>query len=304
MQGCGGDGHRAVGVMGIDELVAEGELIRSLTHPNVLRAYGLCSEGLQIAAGLEYLHSTSIIHRDVAVRNVLLQSPTAHNCAPRAKVADLGLARRTNAIHSTYVKTSQMPQRLPVRWMAPETLVRLTANEMSDVWAYGIALWETVTDGAMPYPQLTDTEVVAYLRLPTREVLTLIDPVLECPGIVYDVIGACTRIDAGIRPTFTTVQVLVAEVLDSLACLFAAGPCTLELRELTRYSAMLKSSFTWLQPEVESEMKSVLEDRSQFHSAQSKVDGESKTLHTIVSKRSIYVDDENYVDTPQPGGDE
>lgn len=100
----------------------------------------------EIANGMEYLARKRIVHADLATRNVLLTSEKI------AKISDFGLSRRLYN-YSQYVKKQQEP--LPWRWMAPESLKFLEFNEKTDVWAFGVTLWEIYSVGDVPYAGLS-----------------------------------------------------------------------------------------------------------------------------------------------------
>jgi len=100
----------------------------------------------EIANGMCYLASKKVVHADLASRNVLL------TLDKEAKICDFGLSRRLYD-YSNYVKQNQEP--LPWRWMPPEALKFLQFNEKSDVWAYGVTLWEMYSLGEKPYPGLS-----------------------------------------------------------------------------------------------------------------------------------------------------
>ncbi|XP_038064851.1 muscle, skeletal receptor tyrosine protein kinase-like [Patiria miniata] len=118
----------------------------------------------QVVRGMEYLASKQCIHRDLATRNILLGEGLI------CKVSDFGLAREV-AEKSQYEMQSQ--GKVPVRWMAPESLLSNMYTSKSDVWSFGVLLWELVTLGSHPYPGMSSQEVINELkkgyRLPKPE---------------------------------------------------------------------------------------------------------------------------------------
>ncbi|XP_046552241.1 tyrosine-protein kinase receptor Tie-1-like [Haliotis rubra] len=148
----------------------------------------------QIAKGLRHLHRNRIIHRDVAARNVLLFDNLL------CKVADLGLARHlSDSDGDVYETKSEGP--LPVRWMAPESLRDRIYSYKSDVWSYGILLWEIVTLGGSPYQGRSAHKVV-------QDVLngqTMSRPD-HCAPELFSLMNECWRQDPESRPDFDVLS--------------------------------------------------------------------------------------------------
>ncbi|XP_072166114.1 tyrosine kinase receptor Cad96Ca-like [Diadema setosum] len=163
--------------------------IRKMTNipPNDLLTFGV-----QIARGMEYLASKACIHRDLATRNVLLGDGMV------CKVSDFGLARDLED-GQTYEMKSQ--GRVPVRWMSPESLLHNTYTSQSDVWSFGILLWEVVTLGSHPYPGMSSKQVVKEIsvgyRLPKPD---------HCSQEIYDMMTECWQHDPNDRPTFAKLR--------------------------------------------------------------------------------------------------
>ncbi|XP_038065545.1 fibroblast growth factor receptor 2-like [Patiria miniata] len=166
---------------------------------NVLLPWEILSFAIQIADGMEFLASKSCIHRDLATRNILLGDDLV------AKVSDFGLARDIQDSSQYEMKSHG---RVPVRWMAPESLLNNIYTSKSDVWGFAVLLWEMVTLGSHPYPGMSSKQVIdeigAGYRLPKPE---------SCSEEIYDMMKRCWNKNPADRPTFTEICKLLNNML-------------------------------------------------------------------------------------------
>ncbi|EFO27094.1 TK/FER protein kinase [Loa loa] len=175
----------------VEQICREARIMRKLEHPNVVRLYGiainkepvmllmellkdgsldvfLVTKGstlsireklyfcLDIASGLEFLHNNGVIHRDISARNCLVEDMCV-------KISDFNLSREIRKQDDEY-KMTRLKQNLPIRWLAPETIRNAIYTTKSDVFSYGILLWEVFTNGAEPYCGMTVAEVIVKVK--------------------------------------------------------------------------------------------------------------------------------------------
>ena len=153
----------------------------------------LVNMSINIAAGLEYLAQHHYIHRDMATRNCLIDSNFT------VKIADFGLSQDIYATDYCRLGDSAL---LPIRWMPPEAIMYAKFTLHSDVWSFGVVLWEIFSYGAQPYYSLSNEEVVDHVR--KGEVLK------HPPGTpteIYDLMVDCWATDPDDRPTASELHI-------------------------------------------------------------------------------------------------
>uniref|UniRef100_A0A146LW81 receptor protein-tyrosine kinase n=2 Tax=Lygus hesperus TaxID=30085 RepID=A0A146LW81_LYGHE len=154
-----------------------------------------------VARGMEYLVSKGIIHRDLAARNILVD----HN--KLCKIADFGMSRNVRDTGEIY---EQRPNRgaLPIRWMAPESLHYNLFTHKSDVWSFGVLLWEIVTLGSTPYSTMGARDVM-------RQVIDgyRLEKPKHCKAEFFKVLTKCWQHDSNKRPTFSELKSEIGTLL-------------------------------------------------------------------------------------------
>ncbi|XP_058483909.1 macrophage colony-stimulating factor 1 receptor 2 isoform X2 [Solea solea] len=154
----------------------------------------------QVAQGLDFLSNRNCIHRDVAARNVLLTD------RGDAKICDFGLARDIRNDDSYIVQGNA---RLPVKWMAPESIFQCVYTVQSDVWSYGVLLWEIFSLGKSPYPNIAvDTNF--YKMIKDGHHMSAPD---FAPAEMYQLMTLCWSLEPTHRPTFKTIGQLINRLL-------------------------------------------------------------------------------------------
>ena len=158
---------------------------RSLKLPQLI------DMGAQVADGMAYLEGENYIHRNVAARNILVGENLI------CKVADFGLARVID--EDTY--EAHTGAKFPIKWTAPEAAMYSHFTIKSDVWSFGILLYELITYGRFPYPGMKNTQVVEALQTGYRMPCPM-----GCPEQLYEIMRKCWRNYAALRPAFETLQ--------------------------------------------------------------------------------------------------
>ncbi|XP_024417417.2 tyrosine-protein kinase Fes/Fps isoform X2 [Desmodus rotundus] len=208
------------------KFLQEARILKQYSHPNIVRLIGVCTqkqpiyivmelvqggdfltflrtEGARLrvktllqmvgdaAAGMEYLESKGCIHRDLAARNCLVTEKNV------LKISDFGMSREEE--DGIYAASGGLRQ-VPVKWTAPEALNYGRYSSESDVWSFGILLWETFSLGASPYPNLSNQQTREFIetggRLPSPEL---------CPDAVFRLMEQCWAYEPGQRPSFSTI---------------------------------------------------------------------------------------------------
>ncbi|XP_034172669.2 receptor protein-tyrosine kinase sevenless isoform X7 [Osmia lignaria lignaria] len=181
------------------ELMEAGDLLsylrasRSLqpSDPHALRLQDLLAMCEDVARGCRYLEDLHFVHRDLACRNCLVSARDRENRV--VKIGDFGLARD---IYKNDYYRKEGEGLLPVRWMAPESLVDGVFTSQSDVWAFGVLMWEITSLGQQPYPARTNLEVLHHVRAGGR-----LPKPLNCPPVLHQLMLRCWSA-ADARPSF------------------------------------------------------------------------------------------------------
>ncbi|XP_001627508.2 uncharacterized protein LOC5506836 [Nematostella vectensis] len=165
----------------------------TLTSRDLLRI------ALDVSRGMRHIAMKKFVHRDLAARNVLMTDTLT------AKVADFGLARDIYC-EGKYVKTGG--GRLPIKWMAPEAIRDQVYTTQTDVWSFGVLLWEIVTLGRSPYPGVPIAMLLEKLlygyKMPCPS---------HCSEEVYSVMESCWQLEPSARPGFGELSKILTEML-------------------------------------------------------------------------------------------
>ncbi|XP_060804447.1 tyrosine-protein kinase CSK isoform X2 [Amyelois transitella] len=228
---------------------AEASVMASLKHENLVRLLGLvfssnggtcivtehCAQGSLLdylrsrgrhhvtqldqinfaydtCCGMEYLERMRVVHRDLAARNVLISATGT------AKVADFGLARPDRE-RDDPADQLRLQAKLPIKWTAPEALKHNKFSNKSDMWSFGILLWEIYSFGRVPYPRIPLADVVRHVERGYR-----MEAPEGCPSGPYDVMRAAWLPEPRQRPTFAATRLQLAAIRDDTLQAAAAHP--------------------------------------------------------------------------------
>uniref|UniRef100_A0A8C3QNK6 Receptor tyrosine kinase like orphan receptor 1 n=1 Tax=Cyanoderma ruficeps TaxID=181631 RepID=A0A8C3QNK6_9PASS len=164
----------------------DGTVKSSLDHGDFLHI------AVQIAAGMEYLAGHFFVHKDLAARNILIGEQL------HVKISDLGLSRE---IYSADYYRVQNKSLLPIRWMPPEAIMYGKFSSDSDIWSFGVVLWEIFSFGLQPYYGFSNQEVIEMIR--KRQLLPCSE---DCPPRMYSLMTECWHDLPSRRPRFKEIH--------------------------------------------------------------------------------------------------
>ncbi|XP_035239394.1 ephrin type-A receptor 2 isoform X2 [Anguilla anguilla] len=187
----------------VTEYMENGALDKYLRdHDGEMTSYQLVGMLRGIAGGMKYLSDMSYVHRDLAARNILVNSSLA------CKVSDFGLSRvLEDDQEGTYTTSGG---KIPIRWTAPEAIAYRKFTSASDVWSFGIVMWEVMAFGERPYWDMSNHEVMKAIN----EAFRLPAP-MDCPSALYQLMLRCWLQDRSKRPCFNDIVNLLDKFLRS-----------------------------------------------------------------------------------------
>ncbi|XP_023820804.1 ephrin type-B receptor 3 [Oryzias latipes] len=161
-----------------------------------------------IAAGMKYLSDMNYVHRDLAARNILVNSNLV------CKVSDFGLSRFLDDTSADPTYTSSLGGKIPIRWTAPEAIAFRKFTTASDVWSYGIVMWEVVSYGERPYWDMSNQDVMTAVEQDYR-----LPPPMDCPMVLHQLMLECWMKERNLRPKFSRIVSTLDKLLRNAASL-------------------------------------------------------------------------------------
>ncbi|XP_062871436.1 tyrosine-protein kinase Tec [Trichomycterus rosablanca] len=223
------------GAMSEEDFIEEAKVMMSLSHPRLVQLYGVCTQQKPIylvtefmelgcllnyvrqrrgsfspqnllsvcqdvSQGMQYLEHMHFIHRDLAARNCLVNESNV------VKVSDFGMARYV--LDDQY--TSSAGAKFPVKWSPPEVFNFCRYSSKSDVWSFGVLMWEVFTEGKMPFENSSNHEVVNMVMQDQR----LFRP-KKAPPQIYQIMELCWRERPEERPSFAQISQMITDELET-----------------------------------------------------------------------------------------
>ncbi|XP_046339627.1 tyrosine-protein kinase SYK-like [Haliotis rufescens] len=218
------------------EIVREAEVMQELDHKHIVRMIGLCqAENImlvlelaplgplnkylvknkdlkqsevvllmkQVAEGMTYLEARKFVHRDLAARNVLLVTERF------AKISDFGMSKALNR-DSNYYEASEAGK-WPLKWYAPECIYYFKFDSRSDVWSYGVTLWEALSFGKKPYHKMKGQAILEFLQDGRR-----LEKPETCCDEAYEIMMECWKFEKTHRPSFSQLSLKMKGLYESL----------------------------------------------------------------------------------------
>ncbi|XP_044263167.1 focal adhesion kinase 1 isoform X6 [Tribolium madens] len=216
-----------------EKFLEEAYIMQKFDHQHIIKLIGVCSESpvwivmelaklgelraylqnnkddldlatlllyaFQLSTALSYLESKKFVHRDIAARNVLVSSHTS------VKLGDFGLSRSMNDDQS-YYKASK--GKLPIKWMSPESINFRRFTIASDVWMFGVCMWEILMYGIKPFQGVKNNEVLTKIENGERLALPP-----NCPPRLYSLMSQCWAYEPSKRPSFKEIKEILNEIL-------------------------------------------------------------------------------------------
>ncbi|XP_076007376.1 ephrin type-B receptor 3b isoform X6 [Genypterus blacodes] len=161
-----------------------------------------------IAAGMKYLSDMNYVHRDLAARNILVNSNLV------CKVSDFGLSRFLEDDPTDPTYTSSLGGKIPIRWTAPEAIAYRKFTSASDVWSYGIVMWEVMSYGERPYWDMSNQDVINAVEQDYR-----LPPPMDCPTALHQLMLDCWVKERNLRPKFTQIVATLDKLIRNAASL-------------------------------------------------------------------------------------